>query len=175
MLAYRQAQQTRPVGQAPAVPDAPDYSPALGAIAKDLRAVGKRLDGIKGHPALTLTPDAYATQVMAGVRRVEDKAGRSLTHAQGRFSDALHEMRSLIGSAHDQFAQQRREWIAVAIGIVVGLALQYPLMWLTLFGGGTWLAATLIGGGRWQAGETLMQDANPEQWERMARLYKACP
>ncbi len=108
------------------------------------------------------------------MRRLGDEAGRSLTHAQGRLSDALHEMRGLIGSAHDQFAQQRRDWIAVAIGALVELALWYPLVWLTPFGGGTWLAATLIGGGRWQAGESLMQEANPEQWERMARLYKAC-
>ena len=168
-LVHRQAQQV------PAVPDAPDYSPTLGAIAKELRAVGKRLDGIEGHPALTLTPDAYAAQVTAGVRRVGDEAGRGLTHAQGRFSDALREMGSLIGSARNQFAQRRREWVAVATGAVAGLALWFPLVWLTPSGGGTWLAATLIGGGRWQAGETLMQGANPEQWERMARLYKACP
>jgi hypothetical protein len=128
---HRQAQQ------APAVPDAPDYSPTLGAIAQKLRAVGKRLDGIEEHPALTLTPIAYATQVTAGVRRMEDEAGRSLTHAQGQFSDALHEMRSLICSTHSQFAQQRREWIAIAIGVVVGLVLWYPLVWLTPFGGDT--------------------------------------
>lgn len=110
----------------------------------------------------------------AGVRRVEDEAGQSLTHAQGRFRDALHEMRGLIGSAHNQFTQQRREWIAVAIGAVVGLVLWYPLVSLTPFGGGTWLAATLIGGGRWRAGQALMQEADPASWERMVRLYNAC-
>jgi hypothetical protein len=168
-LVYRQV-------QAPAAAlDAPDYSPTLGAIAQELRAVGKRLDGMEAHPALQLTPAAYATQVTAGVRRVEDEAGRSLTHAQGRFSDGLHELRSLIGSAHSQFVQQRREWIAVAIGAVLGFVVWWPLAFLTPWGGGHWLASTLIGGGRWGAGQTLMQEADPVVWERMVRLYRACP
>lgn len=173
-LVYRQVQQTGPVGQAPAVPGAPDYSPTLGAIAQELRAVGKRLDGIEGHPALRLTPAAYAQQMTVGVRQAEDEAGRGVTHAQGRLSDALHELRSLIGSANSQFAQQRREWIAVAIGAVLGFMVWYPLVWLIPLGGGHWLAATLIGG-RWSAGQTLLQEAAPASWERMVRLYKACP
>ena len=70
-LVYRQGQQ------APAALDAPDYSPTLGAIAQELSAFGKRLDGMEAHPALQLTPAAYATQVTAGVRRVEDETARS--------------------------------------------------------------------------------------------------
>lgn len=112
----------------------------------------------------------------AGARQAEDEAGQSLTHAQGRFRDALHELRGLIGSANSQFAQQRQMLIAGVIGAVLGFALWYPLVWLAPWGGGDWLAASLIGGGRWQAGEVLMQEeAAPASWERMARLYKACP
>ena len=169
-LVYRQARQ------APAaVLDTPDYSPTLGAIAQELRAVGKRLDGIEAHPALQLTPAAYAAQVTTGVRRVEDEAGRSLTHARGRFSDGLHELRSLIGSANTQFVQQWRELIAVAIGAALGFVVWWPLAFLTPWGGGHWLASTLIGGGRWGAGQTLMQEADPAVWERLVRLYRACP
>jgi hypothetical protein len=39
---------------------------------------------------------------------------------------------------------------------------------------GDWIATSLIGGSRWQAGETLMQEASPEAWARMVRLYNAC-
>lgn len=53
-LVYRQVQQTS------AIPETTDYSPTLGAIAQELRAVGKRLDGMEAHPALRLTPAAYA-------------------------------------------------------------------------------------------------------------------
>ncbi len=31
-----------------------------------------------------------------------------------------------------------------------------------------------MGGTRWQAGETLMEEASPESFDKMARLYKAC-
>jgi hypothetical protein len=155
-LVYRQAQQ------APAAAlDAPDYSPTLGAIAQELRAFGKRLDGMEAHPALKLTPAAYATQVTEGVRRVEGEAARSLTHAQGRFSDGLHELRSLIGSAHSQFVQQRREWIAAAIGAALGFVVWWPLAFLTPWGGGHWLASTLIGGGRWGAGADVDRGGEP--------------
>jgi hypothetical protein len=34
--------------------------------------------------------------------------------------------------------------------------------------------SSLIGGGRRQAGQTLMQRANPEAFDRMVRLYNAC-
>lgn len=171
-LVYRQAQQA---GQAPAVPEAPDYSPTLGVIAQELRAVGTRLDGIEGQPALRATPAAQAAELRAQLHQAGEDARRGFAHAQGRMDEALHELRSLIGSANSQFVQQRREWVAVAIGIVLGFVVWYPLVWLTPFGGGHWLAASLIGGGRWQAGETLMQEAAPAAWERMVRLYRACP
>jgi len=154
---------------------APDYSPTLGAMARELEAVVARLDGMEGHPALALTPAAHASQLAAGVRRVEEEAGRGLTQTQARFSDGLRQLQGLVSSAHDQLAQERREWIAVAIGVVAGFALWWPLAFLTPGGGGHWLAATLIGGGRWGAAETLMNEANPALWERMVRLGNACP
>lgn len=169
-LAYQQAQQT-----GPAVSEATDYSPTLGVIAQELRAVGQRLDGIEGQPALRATPAAQAAELRAQLHQAGEDARRGFAHAQGRMDEALHEMRRLIGSANSQFVQQRREWVAVAIGAVLGFVLWYPLVWLTPFGGGHWLAASLIGGGRWQAGETLMQEAAPAAWERMVRLYRACP
>ncbi len=174
-LVYRQAQQGGPAGPAAAAAGAPDYSPTLGVIAQELHAVGKRLDGIETHPAMRLTPAAYAQQVTMGVRQAQDESGRGLTHAQGRFSDGLQEIRRLIGSAHSQLAQQRREYVAVAIGAALGFVVWWPLVFLTPWGGGHWLAATLIGGGQWQAGETLMQEEDPVTWDRMVRLYKACP
>jgi hypothetical protein len=39
---------------------------------------------------------------------------------------------------------------------------------------GDWIAASLIGGTRWQAGATLMEEASPDSFDKMARLYKAC-
>ncbi|MGI8553585.1 MAG: DUF6118 family protein [Dehalococcoidia bacterium] len=160
-------------GRSPDEP-APDYSPTLGAMAQELRAVGARLDGIEAQPALRLTPSEITQQVVAGVRRASEEAAQGRAQAGAHLNGAVREMRTLIGSANSQLAQRRREWIAVAIGAVLGLALWYPLVWLTPFGGGHWLAASLIGGGEWHAGATLMQEADSAAWERMARLYEAC-
>lgn len=170
-LVYRQ-QQTGAAGEGAA--EIPDYSPTLGAMAQELSAVGKRLDTIEAQPALRLTPSGITQQVAAGVRQTSEEAARSHAEVGSRLNDALREMQALIGSANAQFRQRRREWIALAVGAALGLMVWYPLVWLTPFGGGHWLAASLIGGGRWGAGATLMREEAPEAWERMVRLYRAC-
>lgn len=64
----------------------------------------------------------------------------------------------------------------MAIGAALGFVLWWPLTLLLPWGGGNRLAATLIdGGGRWAAGRVLMHEEDPRSWERMARLYRACP
>jgi len=57
---------------------------------------------------------------------------------------------------------------------VGGLLLWFLLTAMLPWGGGTWLVG-LAFGGRWNAGEAMMHDANSGAWERMARLYNACP
>jgi hypothetical protein len=72
-LVYRQGQQ--------AVPDMPDYSPTLGAMAKTLTAVGSRLEAMEAHPALRLTPDLHAREIAAGVRAARNEASDSAAAA----------------------------------------------------------------------------------------------
>ena len=55
-----------------------------------------------------------------------------------------------------------------------GVGLWYVAAGLLPRSAGDWIAASLIGGSKWQAGETLLEEASPESWEKMARLYKAC-
>ncbi len=87
---------------------APDYSPTLGAMAQELRAVGARLDGIEAQPALRLTPAEITRQVAAGVRQASEDAARGHAHAGSRLDDAVRDMQTLIGSANSQLAQRRR-------------------------------------------------------------------
>ncbi len=170
-LVYCQAQQA-----APSAPGAPDYSPTLGKMEKALGAIAGRLEVVERHPTLRLTPGAYAQQVATGVRQVEHEAGYGVAQVQGHLSTALGELRAIIGSAHSQLAQQRREWVTAAIGAAAGFVIWYPLVLLVaLLGGGHWLAGKLVGGTRWEAGWTLMQEANPVVADKMARLYKGCP
>ncbi len=161
--------------QARAAEAAPDYSPTLGAIAQELKGIGARLDDIEGHPALALTPEEHARQVAEAARQARDHAAGGAKWASTELAKASGELKQIVGSAREQFAQQGREWGALLIGAALGLALWWPLAWLAPWGGGDWLASTVIGGGRWQAGQTLMREADPEAWGRMARLYNACP
>src|SRR6185312_1725279 len=116
-LVYRQ-QQAGESGHGAA--EIPDYSPTLGAMAQELRAVGTRLDGIEAQPALRLTPGEITQQVAAGVRRASEEAGRGHAEAGTRLNDAVREMQTLIGSAHSQLAQRRREWITLVVGAALG-------------------------------------------------------
>jgi hypothetical protein len=93
---------------------------------------------------------------------------------QAELDGTVRELRDMIGSARARHDQQQWLWTADVCGAMGGVLLWFLLTAMLPWGGGTWLAG-LAFGGRWNAGEAMMQDASPVQWERMARLYKACP
>ncbi|MDA8250378.1 MAG: DUF6118 family protein [Rhodospirillales bacterium] len=165
-LVYRQQGQAQQA--------VPDYSPTLGEMAQELRAVGQLLAAIGEHPALRLTPGEITHQVAAGVREAGEDAARGHAAAGSRLEEAVRELRALIGAAQSQVAQQWHMLIAGVGGAVLGFLVWYPLVWLTPWGGGDWLAASLIGGGRWEAGQTLLREADPATWDRIVRLTQAC-
>jgi hypothetical protein len=86
----------------------------------------------------------------------------------------VRELRGMMGSARARHDQQQWLWTAGVCGAMGGALLWFMLTAMLPWGGGTWLAS-LAFGGRWSAGEAMMQDASPAQWERMVRLYKSCP
>lgn len=54
----------------------PDYSPTLGAIAKELTAIGARVAAVEGKPALELTPAGFEVELARVVRGAAAAAGR---------------------------------------------------------------------------------------------------
>ena len=167
-LAYRQA-QTGPAG-----PESPDYSPTLGAIAKELKGVAGRLDAIERAPALASTPAGQASELRRELYHIGQDARSGLAHSQAQLDGTVRELRGMIGSAREWRDQQQWLWTAGVCGAMGGALLWFLLTAMLPWGGGTWLAG-LAWGGRWNAGEAMMQDANPAQWDRMVQLYKACP
>jgi hypothetical protein len=151
---------------------APDYSLTLGTIAKELQVVGAGLATIENHPALT--PARYAGQLDAATERAHQAGSKAMWDAQTQLGDTARQLEHLVGKVHTR--EEQRRWIgaAAACGIMLGIVLWYILPSLLPWGAGDWLVASLIGGGRWQAGETLMERASPESFDRMVRLYKAC-
>ena len=153
---------------------APDYALTLGAIVKELQEASARLTAIESHPALAMTPEGYSGQLIAAAERAHQAGGKAIWDVQTQLGDAARQLERSAGNIHTREEQQRRVGIALAAGILLGIALWYVLPSLLPWGAGDWLASSLIGGGRWQAGETLMGRASPESFGRMVRLYNAC-
>jgi len=61
------------------------------------------------------------------------------------------------------------------IGVLLGILLCLGMAALLPRQAGAWMAATMIGGDPWSAGEALMQEGDATAFNRMVRLYQACP
>jgi hypothetical protein len=168
-LVYRQGQEAK----APAAVGT-DYSPTLGAIAKELKAVTARLEAVEHAPALASTPADQAAELRRELHHIGQDARGGLAHSQAELAGTVRELRGVIASARARDDQQQWLWATGVVGVMGGVLLWFLLTAMLPWGGGTWLAG-LAFGGRWNAGEAMMQDASPAQWERMVRLYKACP
>jgi hypothetical protein len=153
---------------------APDYALTLGAIAKEMQAIGARLDTIENHPAIAMTPESYSGRLDAAMERAHQACSKAVWDAKAQLGDAVRQVEHLAGAVSTREEQRRWFGVATACGVMLGIALWYILPSLLPWGAGDWLASSLIGGGRWRAGETLMERASPESFDRMVQLYNAC-
>ena len=165
-LVYRQGQQTAPV--------APDYSPTLGQMEKALRTIAGRLEAVERQPALTLTPARFRTEIDSVAHGAVSAISRPFIEAVQEVRAAASDLKALTGRVHER--REQRTWVltAGALGLIVGVGLWYVAAGLLPRSAGGWIAVSLIGGSRWQAGATLMEEASPDSFDKMARLYKAC-
>ena len=161
--------------QAEARAGAPDYSPTLGAMAKELTDARKRLAAIEGKPALGFTVAGFEYEMRTAARAAVVPAGAELQTAAARMDAAAHELADLVGRVRKRDEQRAWVWTAAGCGAMVGALVWLLAAALLPWGAGHWLAARLVGGGQWHAGATLMHEADPEAWNRLMRLYKACP
>lgn len=171
-LVYRQGSQK---SEEAAVPAPVDYSPTLGVIAKGLQGVEGRLAAIEGKPALELTPARFEADIRSAGHWAGEQGASAVRMAASALAEARREFEGVLAGA--RAAREQRAWVgtAAALGLMVGALLWFLAAMLLPWGAGHWLAATLVGGGRWEAGQTLMREVNPTSWDRMARLYNACP
>ena len=165
-LVYRQDQQT--------APGAPDYSPTLGQMEKALQAIAGRLDAVERQPALTLTPARFRTEIDSVAHGAVSTISRPFIEAVQEARAAARDLTALTGRVRE--GREQRTWVlsAGALGLIAGVGLWYVAAGLLPRSAGDWIAASLIGGSRWQAGATLMEEASPDSFDKMARLYKAC-
>ncbi|MGH7048442.1 MAG: DUF6118 family protein [Stellaceae bacterium] len=154
--------------------EAPDYSPTLGAIARELKTLAARMEALERRTS----PAALGQQAIElrnELHKAGEKAQRELERSQERLDGSVHKLEGLIRSARDRQDQQQWLWMVGGIGAMLGVLLWFMLPLVLPWGAGDWLSALPLGGGPWQAGASLMQRANPAAWERMVQLYQACP
>ena len=146
---------------------APDYALTLGAIVKELQAVGARLDAIEAAPPMQVTPATIAQQIRVEAARLADGQAQQAQAAREGFERGRDTL------ARVAFFQQRAErdrnilWAvgggAALIGAVLGTMLfmeinrHAPDDWGWSAGWAAWLmqANTL------QAGYQLIDRNNP--------------
>lgn len=171
-LVYRQGQQAAP--PPPAAPAAVDYSPTLGAIAKELKAVEGRLKAIEGKPALELTPATFEKDIWQAGLKASEQGVTVMLAVKSAFEEASKEFEGVLAGARARREQQVWVRTAALLGVVAGVVLWFLAAVLLPWNLGHRMAASLVGGDRWEAGSTLMNEANPSAWEKVVRLNKAC-
>ena len=92
--------------------------------------------------------------IAAAQRRASGRRQSDMQDVQTQLGNAARQLERSAGNIHTREEQQRRIGIALAGGVLLGIALWYVLPSLLPWGAGDWLVSSLIGGGRWQAGET---------------------
>jgi Family of unknown function (DUF6118) len=146
---------------------APDYALTLGAIAKELQAVGARLTVIEASPQLQATPATMAQQVRQEASRLaESQVTQALAAREG--FERGRETLARVASVEQQAQRDRRIVWAVGggsalIGVILGTALfmeinrHAPDDW----GWSAGWAAWLMQADSLQAGYKLIDKNNP--------------
>ncbi|MBP7818253.1 MAG: hypothetical protein KA085_19210, partial [Phenylobacterium sp.] len=145
---------------------APDYAPTLGKMAAALAK-------IEAHPALQLTPEAFAYQVRQARDAAQQQGSRDMSAAIQRVDAAGADLEHLAARQRTGREQVRQVAIMTAVGAVAGV-----IVWVCFSGPiaralpAGWsvperMAAATLRLDRWEAGARLMQNANAAGTSRL--------
>lgn len=149
---------------------APDYSPTLGVLAKNLHAMAQRVEAIEKHTAAKLSPEAYAREMGRARDTVLRPFRDGLESARREVIEAAVSLRDAVGAVREKEEQGRRLlWTAMggaAAGLVAFPLLVFPIArWLP--GMSERLALSALGRNGWEAGSRLMETDSPTSWRRL--------
>ena len=144
----------------------PDYAPTLGKMAATLAK-------IESHPAMQLTPEAFAYQVRQARDAAQQQGSRDMSAAIQRVDGAAADLARL--AVQQRAGREQNRWLAIAAGVgaVFGV-----VIWVGFSGPiaralpAAWsiperMAAATLRLDRWDAGARLMQSANAQSWARL--------
>ena len=152
---------------------APDYAPTLGKMAASLAK-------IEAHPALQLTPEAFAYQVKQAREAAQQQGSRDLSTAIQRMDGAAADLARL--AVQQRAGREQNRWLAIVAGIgaifgvVIWMGFSGPVARSLPAG---WsvperMAAATLRLDRWDAGARLMQNANSQSWARIVDASALC-
>jgi len=142
---------------------APDYAPTLGKMAATLAK-------IEAHPALQLTPEAFAYQVRQARDAAQQQGSRDMSAAIQRVDAAGAGLERMAERQRTGREQVRQVMIMTAVGAVAGV-----IVWVCFSGPiaralpAGWsvperMAAATLRMDRWNAGAQLMRSADAAAW-----------
>jgi hypothetical protein len=149
----------------------PDYSETLGEMAALLEKMRAAIKTLAARPAMTLTPDAMAEQIVAAGAKARAADSAAITQARDRIDRAASHMERLAGAVATACEQRRRLVWAAGGGLLAGM-----LLWSFLPGvilramPQSWhmpenMARHIIGElSLWEAGGRLMRADSPQAW-----------
>ena len=154
---------------------APDYDLTLGRIAKQLAELTVRIAAVEGKPALDFTPRSFGRDLGAIVQDQGALATKRVLEAAETVKDRTRELDGAVGGVLSRSAWRWRMMGSASLGLMLGVVACFGAVAVFPAQAGGWIAATVLGGGPWDAGQVMLRQGNPAAFERMVRLYKACP
>ena len=155
-----------------AVPKA-DYAKSLGAIARDQAAIADAAKAIASHTGANLSVAFFQAEVARGVEAGLSRPAKLLLDAREALIRVVDHIRAEERAIED--ARRRWWWGLLGGGVVLGMIAMlvfvreglasFPDSW------GEALAAHAIGKPSAEAGEQLIEHADPGQWSKIVEGY----
>ena len=152
--------------------DVPDYSETLGHVVQGLDGINGRLDqvttAIVKSPALAMTPAQVSAQINRAAADLRSADHAALATATDEMKQQGRELRTVVQSALTARDQKDRQlWFGLS-GLLIGILLWsfLPGMVAREIAPASWqwparLAARTLDMPRWEAGQRMMQSADP--------------
>lgn len=155
------------------VPEIPDYSETLGRMAKALNSTTQNVAVLAKAAEDNVAPRYVADRIVAAGAHARDEDRRMITSASEKMEKATHTLHGIGGAARRADEQRRTLW-QVGAGACLGgmllwsvvpgvVARALPDRWQVP----EWMAARTLDLPKWEAGQRLMQAADPNTFSNL--------
>jgi hypothetical protein len=158
--------------------DLPDYAPSLEAIGKRLEDVCAWARHINEKPAIKLTPESLAREIVNAATESRNQDHRLLEQATSEMNtagcriDATVARKQLVHEQHRELKQNRIAFFVAGMvlwAILPGaIARSLPVSWAIP----ERIAARMLGLSLWDAGQDMMARANPEAGQEIVARHQ---